>query len=49
MSFQIFGCVDQTLVDYGKSSIDVLILDILANLWLPVVNGLGGEKMHETE
>jgi hypothetical protein len=49
VSFQIFGRVGQTLVDDGKSSIDVLILDILANLWLPVVVGLRGEKMHETE
>jgi hypothetical protein len=37
------------LVDDGKSSIDMLILDILANLWLPVVGRLRGEKTHETD
>jgi hypothetical protein len=37
------------LVDDGKSSIDVLVLDIVANLWLPVVGRLRGEKTHETD
>jgi hypothetical protein len=35
--------------DAGKSSIDVLVLDILANLWLPVVGRLRGEKMYKTD
>jgi hypothetical protein len=49
VSFQIFRRVGQTLVDDGKSNIEVLVLDILAHLCLPVVPGLRGEKLHETD
>jgi len=49
VSFQIFWCVRQTLVDEGKSGIDVLVLDILAHLFLPIAGRLRGEKLHETD
>jgi hypothetical protein len=49
VSFQVLGRVGQTLINDGKGSIDVLTLDCLANLWLPVVGRLRGEKMHETD
>jgi len=49
VSFQVFRSVGQTLLDDGKSGIDVLMLDILANLRLPVVDRLRDQKMHESD
>jgi hypothetical protein len=49
VSFQIFRRVGQALLDDGKSSIETLIADFIANLWLPFAGGLPGEKLHENE
>jgi hypothetical protein len=45
VSFHVFRCNGQALLDDAKRRVEVLILDFVANSWLPFVASLSNQRL----